>query len=220
LFGGSPSEYQVTPGCRYSSCFDSAPHAVTLYFRGVRPIGVSPYWLGDPGGDRCDSNEPLADRYSSRPTGHFVETKQRLSCSCAHYRVQPNAARQPQQSLSLRRATETAGLATLVEFVPLRRVGPSESTQRRLATPTTFRPQGFSPSRRFTPRSNARPCFMPVTPLGFLPSRGFPPLPGLSGSSPVRLPSWCLFSAMRSKLRTTERPLLRKPGTWAYVTSL
>lgn len=52
-------------------------------------------------------------------------------------------------------------------FLPLRRISPSESTPRRLATPTTFRPQGFSPSRRLSPRSNARPCFMPVTSMGF-----------------------------------------------------
>jgi len=25
-----------------------APHVITLHFRGLRPIGVSPYWLGDP----------------------------------------------------------------------------------------------------------------------------------------------------------------------------
>jgi hypothetical protein len=39
-----------------------------------------------------------------------------------------------------------------------------------LPTPGTFRPQGFSPSRRFPPRSDVQPCFMPVTPLGFYPS--------------------------------------------------
>jgi hypothetical protein len=61
-----------------------------------------------------------------------------------------------------------------MEFLPLRRLSPSESTSRRLATPTTFRPQGFSPSRRFAPRPNARPCFMPVTPMGFA-LQGFSP---------------------------------------------
>jgi len=67
----------------------------------------------------------------------------------------------------LRRSAKSPRLATLMEFFPLRRVSPSESTPRRHATPTTFRPQGFSPSRRFSPRSNARPCFMPVTSMGF-----------------------------------------------------
>jgi hypothetical protein len=61
---------------------------------------------------------------------------------------------------------------------PLRRVSPGESTRPRLATPGTFRPQGFSPSRRLTPHLNVRPCFVPVTPMGFPLSRGFPPLSG------------------------------------------
>jgi len=58
--------------------------------------------------------------------------------------------------------------------LPLRRIGPSESTSPRLTTPGTFRPQGFSPSRRLPPRSNARPCFMPITSLGFCSPGGFP----------------------------------------------
>jgi len=88
----------------------------------------------------------------------------------------------------LRRATEKATSATLMEFLSLRRVSPSESTPRRFATPTTFRPQGFAPSRRFSPRSNAQPCFMPVTPMGFQLSRDFPSLPGSTGSSPGNYP--------------------------------
>jgi rubredoxin len=74
----------------------------------------------------------------------------------------------------IRRSTKAAQSATLMEFLPLRRMSPSESTPRRLATPTTFRPQGFAPSRRLSPRSNVRPCFMPVTSMGFRPSGGFP----------------------------------------------
>ena len=57
---------------------------------------------------------------------------------------------------------------------PLRRMSSGESTSPRLASPGTFRPQGFSPSRRFAPRPSARPCFMPVTPLGFCSSGIFP----------------------------------------------
>lgn len=57
---------------------------------------------------------------------------------------------------------------------PLRRINSSESTKPRFASPGTFRPQGFSPSRQFTPRLNARPCFMPETPMGFRSTRGFP----------------------------------------------
>lgn len=78
------------------------------------------------------------------------------------------------QPLPLRKATLTAQSATLMEFLPLRRISPSESTPRRFATPTTFRPQGFAPSRRLTPRSNARSCFIPVTPMGLCPSGVFP----------------------------------------------
>lgn len=76
--------------------------------------------------------------------------------------------------LRLRGATKAAQSATLMEFLPLRRLSPSESTPRRFATPTTFRPQGFSPSRRLAPRSDARPCFMPVTPMGFRSPGVFP----------------------------------------------
>jgi hypothetical protein len=116
------------------------------------------------------------------------------------------------QRLPLRKATEAAQSATLMEFLPLRRISSSESTPRRFATPTTFRPQGFAPSRRLSPRSNARPCFMPVTPMGFPPFRGFPSLSGLASSSPVRLPSWRFSSAVHSKLRTALAPGLRKPN--------
>ena len=59
-------------------------------------------------------------------------------------------------------------------FLPLRRLSSGESTPPRLASPGTFRPQGFSPSRRITPRLNARPCFMPETPMGFRSPGGFP----------------------------------------------
>jgi len=71
-----------------------------------------------------------------------------------------------------------------MEFLPLRRLSPSESTSRRFATPTTFRPQGFSPSRRVTPRSNVRPCFMPITPMGF----------ALQGFSPTVRSRWLITS--------------------------
>ena len=59
-------------------------------------------------------------------------------------------------------------------FLPLRRMDPSESTPPRLASPGTFRPQGFAPSRRFPPRSDLRPYFIPVAPLGFCSTGIFP----------------------------------------------
>jgi hypothetical protein len=128
--------------------------------------------------------------------------------------LQGSTQRGPPTSLisPLQRATKTAQSATLMEFLPLRRISPSESTPRRFATPTTFRPQGFAPSRRFTPRSNARSCFIPVTSMGFQPYRGFPSLSGLSSLSPVRLPSWRSSSAMHSKLRNAGHSNLRKPN--------
>jgi hypothetical protein len=67
---------------------------------------------------------------------------------------------------------------------PLRRLSTSESTPPRFATPGTFRPQGFSPSRRVTPRPHLQPYFRLVTPLGFALSRGFPSLLGSASSSP------------------------------------
>jgi hypothetical protein len=76
--------------------------------------------------------------------------------------------------LRLRKAAKTARQLLSWSFAPLRRVSPSESTPPRLATPGTFRPQGFSPSRRLAPRSNAQPCFMLVTSMGFCSSGGFP----------------------------------------------
>jgi hypothetical protein len=80
-----------------------------------------------------------------------------------------------------------------MEFLPLRRMSPSESTPRRLATPATFRPQGFSPSRRIPPRSDARPCFMPVTPMGFR-SSGVSPRCQVPQLVAPELPSWrCLL---------------------------
>jgi hypothetical protein len=193
-----------------------APRAVTLHFRGVRSIGVSPYWLGDPGGDLRDSNEPLA-----KPV--FLPTNRPLRRDEAAplLRLRPlqgSTQRGPPTSLilSLRKATETAQLATLMEFLPLRRLSPSESTSRRFATPTTFRPQGFSPSRRFAPRPDARPCFMPVTPMGFA-LQGFSPTVRSHQLSPVRLPSWCFSSAPQSKLRNAVAPASPQR---AYVTRL
>jgi len=67
---------------------------------------------------------------------------------------------------------------------PLRRLSTSESTPPRLATPGTFRPQGFSPSRRLAPRPHLQSCFRLVTPLGLPLSRGFPSLSGSASSSP------------------------------------
>jgi hypothetical protein len=100
-----------------------------------------------------------------------------------------------------------------------------ESTSPRLASPGTFRPQGFPPSRRLTPRLNARPCFMPVTPLGFC-------SPGIFPRNQVRwlvaneLPSWCSSSHGKANNRFHGRRLsqtslsTRSPGLFATFRAL
>jgi hypothetical protein len=109
--------------------------------------------------------------------------------------------------------------ATLMEFHPLRRMSSSESTPRRLAAPTTFRPQGFTPSRRLTPRSNARPCFMPVTSMGFRPS-GVSPHCQVPSARHRGIPLLAFLRPLRSKLRNAWHPILRKRHHSACVTSL
>jgi hypothetical protein len=120
----------------------------------------------------------------------------------------------------LRRATKSTQSATLMEFFPLRRLSPSESTPRRLATPTTFRPQGFAPSRRLTPRSNARPCFMPVTSMGFHSPGVFPRCQVHPARHPMDYPPGVLSSAPRSKLRNVEAPASPQTQSRTCVTSL
>jgi hypothetical protein len=52
--------------------------------------------------------------------------------------------------------------------LPHRGIRKSDPLTREAPTPpATFRPQGFSPSRRLTPRSPLRPCFMPQPRPGF-----------------------------------------------------
>jgi hypothetical protein len=61
-----------------------------------------------------------------------------------------------------------------MEFGPLRRLSPGESTTSRLASPGSFRPQGFSPSRRFSPRQDLPALFHAGNALGVCPPGGFP----------------------------------------------
>jgi hypothetical protein len=62
----------------------------------------------------------------------------------------------------------------LMEFCPLRRMSPSESTGPRLASPSMFRPQGFPPSRRFPPRQDLPALFHAGNAHGVCPSGVFP----------------------------------------------
>jgi hypothetical protein len=160
---------QVTPGGRYDDCYDQPLMRLRSTSEVCDQSVYRPIWL-ERSRLRClllKRVELHADRYSSRPTGRSAEAKQLLSCGCAHYRVQPNVARRPRNCCLSEEGQKRLNQRLSWSFFPLRRLSPSESTPRRLATPTTFRPQGFAPSRRLSPRSNARPCFMPVTSMGF-----------------------------------------------------
>jgi hypothetical protein len=63
----------------------------------------------------------------------------------------------------------------LMRFGPLQRSRQARSTVPGFASPGRFRPQGFTPSRRFTPSLAVRPCFMPVTLMGLSPPEPSPP---------------------------------------------
>jgi hypothetical protein len=89
-------------------------------------------------------------------------------------RVTSNPQKEGSRFLQRRTVERWASQQLSWSSVPLRRLSPSESTQPRFTSPGTFRPQSFSLSRRISPRSDARPCFMPVTPMGFSPSGVFP----------------------------------------------
>jgi len=65
--------------------------------------------------------------------------------------------------------------------------------------PTTFRPQGFSPSRRFPPRCSSRPCFMPK------------PRPGLHLQGFVSAPNDRSASRQPGPPRRFLPPSLRQP---------
>jgi hypothetical protein len=100
------------------------------------------------------------------------KSEQRLSCGYALYRVQPIwPAADSLPFCSWKRVLQLLSWSLL----PLRRFNPSESTPPRLTSPGTFRPQGFAPSRRITPRSDVWPCFMPVAPMGFFTLQGVSP---------------------------------------------
>jgi hypothetical protein len=64
------------------------------------------------------------------------------------------------------------GRAQTVDFLPwgfrpLRDIAAARPHSRAIPGPTSFRPQGFSPSRRFAPRCSLKPCFMPQPRAGF-----------------------------------------------------
>ena len=134
------------------------------------PSSVSPYWLGDPVACLCIRALWMSAPYGFPPESPLPNPR---VCS-ASLVVEPSSG----TTRSPRRCN--AHLATCINrllpwrFCPLRRINSGESTSPRFSKPSTFRPQGFSPSRRVTPHLNARSCFVPVTPMGFCPSGVFP----------------------------------------------
>jgi hypothetical protein len=101
-----------------------------------------------------------------------------LSCGCAHYRVQPNVARQPPAAALPRGGRLQPASATLMESG-----APSTRKPRRVhSTPVCL--TGYVPSTGFYTLSTA--CSSPERPAlfhagnahGVLLSRGFPSLPG------------------------------------------
>jgi hypothetical protein len=158
----------------------------------VRPIDVSPYRLRR---SRCtllriDESKRGVLRYSDRTTCPLAEASERLSCSCAHFRVQPAVARLVRsilrapghdRSRRIERADHgpngSAGQLSW-SLVPLRRLSPSESTPPRFAN------TGYVPSTGFYTLSTAyssleRPTLFHAGNVhGVSPFREFPSLPG------------------------------------------
>jgi hypothetical protein len=128
-----------------------------------------------------------AVRYSVRPTRRSAEASRLLSCGCAHYRVQPDTARQLTAALPPRgvaprsvapRDHRAPLLATLMEFPT-----PSTRKPRRVhSTPVCL--TGYVPPTGFLTLSTV--CSSPERPAlfhagnahGVSLSRGFPSLPG------------------------------------------
>ena len=143
-------------------------------------VRVSSYWLDDP-----DTPFPADVKLTVRPFGLPTDSPAfRPKPSGNSHVVKPSSgfthlARQLIGFLGHRPRWQLSWSSA-----PLRRLSTSESTPPRFATPGTFRPQGFSPSRRLAPRPHLQSYFRLVTPMGFPLSRGFPSLSGSVGSSP------------------------------------
>jgi hypothetical protein len=169
--------------------FGSAPHVVTLHFRGLGSIGVSPYWLGDPEVRICDSESHARfgipfDQPVTRPKPNDSSHAVAPTTGFNPTRPANSLVRRPPRGAN----GNTAHRQLSWSSFPLRRLSSGESTPPRLASPGTFRPQGFTPSRRLAPRPNVRPCFMPETPMGFSTLQGFSLTARFHGSSPWNCP--------------------------------
>jgi hypothetical protein len=197
------------------------PHAVTLHFRGLRPIGVSPYWLGDPGCVVRSSNK-LTYTLTGIPADQPATPPKRSSSSHA---VAPTTGSNP---------TWPADLAARAS--PKTNQSGSISDSHGVSSPTTHKPErvystpachtDYVPSSGFRTLSTAssslgRPALFHAGNVHGVPlSRGFPSLSGLTSSSPLRLPSWRFSSAKRSKLRNARALDSPQTQSRACVTSL
>jgi hypothetical protein len=143
-------------------------------------VSVSSYWLDDPG-----SPFTVDVKCTARPFGlptNSPTSRPKPFGSSRVVRPSPGLTHLARQLIGFLGYRPRWLLSW--SLAPLRRLSTSEFTPPRFATPGTFRPQGFSPSRRLTPRPHLQPCFRLVTPLGFPLSRGFPSLLGSASSSP------------------------------------
>jgi hypothetical protein len=196
-----------------------APHAVTLHFRGLRSIGVSPYWLGDPGGVFATQ---MSYTQSGIPADSSVTSPKRSNSSHA---VAPTSGFNP---------TWPADLAAAA--APKSNKSGSISYSHGVSAPTTLEPErvhstpachtDYVPPSGFCTLSTVyssleRPAlFHAGNAHGISLYKGLPSRSGLAGSSPMRLPSWRFSSAKRSKLRNARAPDSPQTQSSACVTSL
>jgi len=95
-----------------------------------------------------------------------------------------------------------------MEFGPLQRHQSEKPGYRGVASPATFRLQGFSPSCRFASSRTFRPCFMPVALMGFS-LQGFFLLPSLQALS--SLVPFMVLAVEPVNLELPPGPPVRKP---------
>jgi len=163
----------------------------------VRPTDVPPYWLEWPRStllrpDKSCKSGRCVLRFSDRSTCFETATASSFGAETSLLRLRPLQGSTQRGLPNVRhpslipraRGSEDpfveepgpgaeAGNSHGV-FCPFDVQARASSLHPGLPKPGTFRPQGFSPSRRFPPRSNARSYFIPVTSMGFYPSGSSP----------------------------------------------
>jgi hypothetical protein len=137
-----------------------------------------------------------AYRYSYRTTCHVAEATRRLSCGCAHSKVQP--AQGPPTS------TRLLGNSRGVRC-PFGASAQASPLHPGLPHRVRCHPQGFTPSRQLAPRLSARPCFMPETPMGFR-------SPGIFPRNQVRTASTAGIPSRRFSPTFASGVAARQPG--------